>query len=251
MKFSFKLCGKPITLKMVEEVVAVRPTRAAKAAETTAKFLRRLNTAAAMDDSAVGATGGMLPARGRKLFEKAGWLFAEAEKKLPRAATSRSRTADTEGVRHVFVDSDGKTLIATGLVVVQRPAGLNEKQALARLKKEGLKVIRTLTFGTNLYECQLPSNRLLHEAIPEMQDSDQYVFAEPAILQVLAGRFTPTDPGFRSQWQYPEKVSGPFFLRLFGSSSWPERACQTKLAGRALDPGLASIGLTALNAMPQ
>ena len=48
-----------------------------------------------------------------------------------------------------------------------------------------------------------------------------------------------------------EKVSGRFFLRLLRSSLWPERACQTKLAGRAPDPGLASIGLTALHAMPQ
>jgi hypothetical protein len=146
-------------------------------------------------------TGLTLPAKGRKAFEKLGWLFAEGQKKLWRAAEARTRVADAEAVQKVYVDRAGNTLVATGLMVVQLPPDMKEAKALAFLKKQGFKKISKLAFAQNLYEVQLPIRKPLEEAVAECQASRTYVLAEPAMLQVIPAR-TLADPGIASQWQH-------------------------------------------------
>jgi subtilisin family serine protease len=200
--FTYKLRGQPVTLTHLEDIVALRAKETLRRRETPGKILKRFNTATVKDDAHGEIMGLKLPGRGRKAFEKMGWLFCEAEKKLARAANSRIRPAETEAVMPVFVDRGGNTLVGTNLLVVQLPPDLSEKQAMEQLKSEGLKHVRTLKFAKNLFEASLPARKPFAEAIADLQSSNAFVFAEPSFLRVLTGRFTPDDPHFSEQWQH-------------------------------------------------
>ena len=201
MRFTFTLRGQTVSLSRLEDVVALRPTADTLRAGA-AGVLRRFGTTAAPDDARGGTFGIDLPGRGRRLFEKAGWVFAAAREGLTRAAVHRSGVGGAETVRPVFVDRGGNTLLGTELVAVQVPDDLTAAQAQARIKAAGLRVVRKLGFGTNLFEARLPAGVPFAEAVAQVQAVPDFVFAEPALAQVLTGRRTPTDPRFGRQWQH-------------------------------------------------
>jgi subtilisin family serine protease len=202
MKFTFTLRGNPVSLTRLDEVVAVRPSADLSRTATPAAILKRLGTAQATDDARGGTFGLDLPARGRKLFEQAGWLFAAAREPLTRAAETRATVANAQVVRPVFMDRGGNTLIGTELVTVQVPSDLTEAQAQQRVKAAGLRVVRKLKFAPNLFEARLPARKPFAEAVAELQAAPDFTFAEPALAQVITGRRTPTDPRYDRQWQH-------------------------------------------------
>lgn len=203
MKWTFRIRGKQVVLNIVDGAVAVRPTtelrqRANRSLpKMVAAFGAKLH-----DDSEKGTFGLDLPARNRKLFEKAGWLFVEPEARVARAAVARTNLADAETVQPVLSDATGGMLVATDLVTLQFADDLSDAEAKRLLREDGFRLARRLTFGENLYEVHLPKNKPLTEAIAELQESSRYRFVEPVLLQPITGRLRPTDPDYHRQWQH-------------------------------------------------
>jgi subtilisin family serine protease len=204
MRFTFTLRGKPVSLTRLDDVVAVRPTAdVAVAKPSRAAVLKQFGTVQAPDDADAGTAFGLdLPARNRRLFERAGWLFGAARENLSRAAVTRTNVPGADAVRPVFIDRGGNTLIGTGLVTVQLPPDLTEARAQARVQAHKLVPIRRLRFAPNLFEARLRAGVPFTDAVVEMQAVPEFVFAEPALVGVLTGRRTPTDPRYGDQWQH-------------------------------------------------
>jgi thermitase len=190
-----------VTLATIDAVAAVQPTAELRAALPQAKLAARFG-AAPPDDTRGGSAGLVLPARNRKLFEGAGWVFVEALAAVAKAAVSRAAVEGAEAVRRVYLGRGG-TMIGTDRVTVQFNPDVTEARAKAQLAADGLKLIRRLAFAPNTCEARISARRPELEVVQELQEKTaQYRFAEPVLLEALAGRYTPTDPGFGNQWQH-------------------------------------------------
>ncbi|HVC92528.1 MAG TPA: S8 family serine peptidase [Pirellulales bacterium] len=201
MKYTFELRGKAVTLAAIDPVTAVRPT-----AELRSKALRAKLTncfgAAAQDDSSGGPAGLVLPARNRKVFERAGWVFVEPLRPVAAAALTRGCLEGAEVVRRVYVGQGG-TAIGTDRVAVQLEPDMSETEVKRRLKADRLKLVRRLGFAANTYEARVSDRRPELEVVKELQEKrGRYRFVEPVLIEVIGGRYTPSDPGFGNQWQH-------------------------------------------------
>jgi subtilisin family serine protease len=201
MKYTFKLGGKAATLSTIDAVAAVRPTTALRARMSRTALSSRFGGTVA-DDTRGGSAGLVLPARNRKVFEQAGWVFVEPRENLARAAIARTPFAGTEAVRRVYLGPSG-TLIGTDHVTVQFASRVTEETARVRLKADGLRLVRRLRFAPGMYEARIARKQPELEVVQELQEtSRQYRFVEPVLLEAIGGRYTPTDPGFGNQWQH-------------------------------------------------
>jgi subtilisin family serine protease len=199
MRIELKCREEPVPYDLLDQVVAIRPDGDPSAAESPARILRRLQT----ERLAKSRDGDFpLTARGRRLFEKAGWIFAEARPQLIEAALTRGNVSDRETAWPVLVDSAGNTMIATDRVSVQLHPDLKEAQAWRRMEEDGLRQVRALKFGKNLFEATLPRGRHFVEAVTELQYGNEYAFAEPVLLQIITGRGNSGDPDFSKQWHH-------------------------------------------------
>jgi subtilisin family serine protease len=201
MRYTFTLRGKPVTLATIDAVTAVKPTSDLRRVTPRAKLVARFG-AAPPDDTRGGSASLVLPARNRRLFEEAGWVFVEASATVAKAAASRTAVEGTEAVRRVYLGRGG-TLIGTDRVTLQFDPDVTDAQAKARLKTDGLRLVRRLGFARNTYEARVPARRPELEVVQELQaKTAQYRFVEPVLLEAITNRHTPTDPGFGNQWQH-------------------------------------------------
>ncbi len=201
MKYTFKLRGKAVTLATIDAVTAVQPTPELRAKLPKTKLTARFG-AAPPDDTRGGSASLVLPARNRKLFESAGWVFVEALAAVAKAAVRRAGVEGATAVRRVYLGRGG-TLIGTDRATLQFNPGVTEAKAMARLKADGLKLVRRIGFAPNTYEVRIPAKRPELEVVQELQEKTaQYRFVEPVLLEAITGRHTPSDPGFSNQWQH-------------------------------------------------
>ena len=117
MKYTFKLRGKAVTVATIDAVTAVQPTDRLRSRLSQAKLTARFG-APPPDDTRGGSAGLVLPARNRKLFERAGWMFVEPLAAVAKAAVRRASVQGAEAVRRVYLGRGG-TLIGTDRVTVQ------------------------------------------------------------------------------------------------------------------------------------
>jgi thermitase len=207
MKWTFRLNGEAVTLKRVDGVVAVKPSERLRAKESRARLTERFG-AVAKDDSQGLKFGIDLPARPRRIFERAGWLFVMPRPSVERAALMHTGTRGAQAVRHVFIDDDGRLLVERSLLTVQLDPEFSSAQAERRLLRDGLTVVRRLSFATNTFIARLPDKASPPEVIAALQSTSDYVFAEPSFLQVITGRARPTDPEYAKQWQFADPQAG-------------------------------------------
>lgn len=199
MRFTCR--GKQVAYENLEQVVAIRAPGGPGAARSRSAVLKALRTARAVDDSSDPSS--RLPARQRRAFDRAGWIFADSRPSLTEAARTGGAVPGIDIARPVFTDPvGGSAYVGTELVTVQLPPDMAEGQARSRLEEDGLAVVRALPFGENLFEARLPPGRPLVEAVEELQDRDGYLVAEPALLQVLTGRESQLDAELAKQWHH-------------------------------------------------
>jgi thermitase len=105
-------------------------------------------------------------------------------------------------VHPVFVDESGETQIATDLITLQVDPDMQDAEVQRRIRDDGLRVTRRLSFAPNTFEVTAAKQIPLIELIASLQDKPYYRFAEPMLLQSMVGRFKPTDPGYINQWQH-------------------------------------------------
>lgn len=202
MQWNFQFGGQSVALTPVQDAIAVQPRDAVRSSHRGAA-LARVFSASAVDDAGAGKAGLSLPARDRAVFERAGWVFVQPREALTRAAEVRAETSEALAVRQPFLDQGGNLLVVTDRVVVQLDAALSEAQALSQLQADELMPVRRLAFEPNLYEARILSPAPLDEALYRLQHLPApYLFVEPALLEVMAGRMKPTDPDYPLQWQH-------------------------------------------------
>lgn len=204
MDWTFRLRGKEVRMASVEGVAAVRPSAAARsrAAGSRARLVRQFG-GPALDTSRGGRFGLDLPSRNRQLFERAGWLFVDANDPVSRAAPiTRTAVDDAEAVQQVFVDRSGNMQISSDVITLQVDTDVAESEAQQRVAGDGLRVLRRMLLAPNTFEVSAMDQRPLLELVQELQDKPYYRFAEPMLLQAITGRFVPADPRYGDQWQH-------------------------------------------------
>jgi Subtilase family len=201
MRWTFRLRQKVVTLTILEGVVAIRPSGDLRQQTSRSQIVRRFGEPT-KDDAHGGKFGLALPARNRHFFERAGWVFAQPEAEVARAATARSSVEGTDAVRPVLMDRVGNLLIATNRATIQLPDDLREGEVNGLLGQDGLRVVRQFSFAPNTFEVRLPAQPL-PELMHRLQEQGRsYKFAEPAFLEVLTGRLKPTKLDYSQQWQH-------------------------------------------------
>jgi thermitase len=184
-----------------DAVVAVRPTERLRSTLTRPRLAARFG-ATAPDDARGGGAGLVIPARNRRLFERAGWTFVEPARPVARAALTRAEVTGAEAVRRVYLGRSG-TLIGTDRLTVRVEPGLPEAEVQRRLKADGLRLVRRLRFAEETYEARIAVPRPELEVVQELQARGAgYEFVEPVLVEAITARFTPTDPHFADQWQH-------------------------------------------------
>ena len=202
MDWNFKLRGKEVNFTILDAAVAVRPSEELRASTKRAELIRRFGDPA-RDDAHGGSFGLDLPARNRSLFERAGWLFVAPQAAVASAAKTRDAVDDARAVRQVLVSPSGALMIGTNLMTARLPEDVPEAEAVRRLEEDGLTLVRRLGFAPNTFEAILPAGVPLPEAVNALQaKADRYLFVEPSLLEVVAGRRRPTDPEYAEQWQH-------------------------------------------------
>lgn len=202
MNWTFKLRGQDVTFA-VAEAIAVKPEPEFRERAGTRSAATRRFGKTAKDDGQGEKFGLALPARNRRVFENAGWVFVESRPPLAAAAERQAPVPNAQTVQTVLIDPSGDTLITTGLLTVQLQENIDEAAAREILARERLEVVEQLRFATNLFQVRAPKDQPLLETIHDLQQkADLFVFAEPDLLQALVGRFTPGDDRFSEQWQH-------------------------------------------------
>lgn len=201
MKYTFMLRNRAVTVATIDAIAAVQPTTDLRSAQSKRELTRRFG-APPPDDTRGGKVGLVLPARNRKLFEQAGWVFVEGSAAVSRAAETRSSIEGAQTVRRVYLGRSG-TMIGTDRATVQFDPDVTQAEVRARLKKDKLHLVRRLAFAENTYEVRIPPRRPELEVVQELQaETGRYRFVEPVLLEAITGRHTPSDPKFSSQWQH-------------------------------------------------
>lgn len=201
MKYTFQLRGKSVTVAPIRDLAAVLPTTERRAEMTRAKLAGLFGTAAG-DDTRGGAAGLVLPARNRKLFESAGWVFVEPQRAVATAAVARAAVEGADAVRQVYLGRSG-TLVGTDRLTVGFDPDVTDAQVKSRVKEDGLRVVRRLDFAGVAYEVRIPTKRPELEVVQELQArGNRYRFVEPVFLEALTGRLTPPDPQYGNQWHH-------------------------------------------------
>lgn len=203
MIWTFRLRGKEISLTSVEEAAAVRPTPDLLGGAGARSAVARRFGAPATDDGHRGRFGLDLPARNRRIFEQAGWVFVEPEAAVARAAAfTTARLDDAQAVQEVYLDRAGNIQVTSDVVTLQLEPGVSEGEARRRMDADGLELIRAIPFAPNTFEARATEQRPLRELIDDLQSKPYYLFAEPMLLQAITGRLKPADPRYANQWQH-------------------------------------------------
>ena len=201
MKYTFKLRNRSVTIASLDALAAVHPAAEVRSGRSAREVARRFGSPPT-DDTRGGKAGLVLPARNRKVFERAGWMFVEPGAAVSRAAVTRAPVEGANAVRRVYIARSG-TMIGTDRVTVKFDPDVSESEAIARMKRDKLVLVRNLGFSPNTYEARISVQRPEMEVVQELQEqTERYRFVEPVLLEAITGRYTPTDPGFGNQWQH-------------------------------------------------
>jgi subtilisin family serine protease len=134
-------------------------------------------------------------------YERGGWLIVR-----PRPVTDETSGAaglPAAGQTGKVIRRPGNRIgIATDRLNVQLRPDLSEADVQRELADNGLEVVNRLTFAPNLYEVRTTAAEDALAASVALHDNPDFVFAEPSFVEHIPARFTPTDPDYRSQWQW-------------------------------------------------
>lgn len=199
MRFVFECRGNPVVYDQVDSVVAVYPDPLFRGEDTPRGVLKRLHMTRARDDSH--GPSAALPARSRRIFEKAGWVFAKARPRSWEAAQTRTPLQEKADVRPVYKDAGGNILLGTSCLAVELKPEIRSDAAEELLRLDDLTIVRALRFGTNLFEVSIPPGLPVQEIVSRLKARPEYVFVEPSFLEAIPGRNNP-DPDLRKQWHH-------------------------------------------------
>lgn len=135
-------------------------------------------------------------------FRNANWVFVSPTPEVSRRVNEGLSVRDTEQVGQVVRRGDGSVGVATRKLNVQLSESISADQAQQVLADAGLTVSRQLRFAPNLFEVDAPAGEDSLAASVRLHDDSRFTFAEPAFIEHIPARFTPSDPQFDKQWQW-------------------------------------------------
>ena len=200
--------GKNHSFTALDDAVALRATGAQRGDKqlTVKETLRTANASAANDDRDGNRFGVRLPGAERRIYERAGWAFAQADDSLMERSRRRATVADRVQAWPVIVGRGNTTLIVTDLVTVKLPDAMDHEMVEKVLRSHHLQRVRNLRFARNLFEARMTGQDPLEEQIAALQSepSGPFEFVEPAFLQALSSRaIGSTVPApHAAQWQH-------------------------------------------------
>jgi subtilisin family serine protease len=135
-------------------------------------------------------------------FEQANWRFVAPSAEMTRALTVEESVRDAEEVGKVIVRSNGSVAVATNRLNVQLQSALSEEECEAILSEKNLDVLTKLNFAPNLYEVVAQGREDALAASVELHEDERFTLAEPALIEHIPQRLTPSDPRYTDQWQW-------------------------------------------------
>ncbi len=135
-------------------------------------------------------------------FEQANWRFVSPSAETARALMAREDLPEAEEVGKPVIRANGSLAVVTNRLAVQLQPGLSEADCDAVLAEKNLTVLNKLSFAPNLYEVLAQGREDALEASVELHDDERFILAEPAFIEHIPGRFTPTDDRYDEQWQW-------------------------------------------------
>ncbi|WP_141307803.1 S8 family serine peptidase [Streptomyces spinoverrucosus] len=135
-------------------------------------------------------------------FTRANWVFVRPNRQTREAFRTGEEIPGAEAAGKVIRRPNGRIGIATDLLTVRLEPTLSEEEAERELAAAGLTVVGKLGFANNLYEVRTTTSEDALAASVELHDNDRFVFAEPAFIEHVPGRFTPTGARYAEQWQW-------------------------------------------------
>jgi subtilisin family serine protease len=206
VKYTFKIGGHQVSVREIDSVAAVSPSPDLRSHKTPERLQALFGDIASLDLSHDESTS-QIPDDDRDVFERAGWQFVGAPSPLIETTAMRSPHEGSEAVRRVYESNSG-TWIGTDLVSLQFDPDVSEREIRFLLRKDDLELVGPLNFAPNAYEARLTGRRPQLEAVQVLQERPWYRFIEPEFLEAITGRYTPSDPGFGSQWFHSNNGSG-------------------------------------------
>lgn len=215
MERHFYVRDRRVEVEEIDGVVALRSRADASEMEAAA--------VAGLGEPAAARVGEVVDSEVLSAFHRAGWTFVRPDE-TTRASIARSETPEhVEATGTVVVLPGGEAIgILTRFLNVQLDSGLTETEADAVLTDCNLEVVRRLNFGKNLYETVAVGWQDAIAASVELHDDSRFVFAEPALIEHMAGRAIPADPDFGEQWQWSNagEKSGTVGADVGAAGAW-------------------------------
>lgn len=220
MQWTFKLGGEETTFTVLEKV-AVKPTsdflKIASPSDLAVNFGEPV-----WPEVFEAADVEQLP-YDQLAFVRTGWWFVSPHPGVAIAAEARTAIPKTEAVQQVFLSETNRLLLGTDLATVRLHKDLSQAAVTTALEEDQLEIVYRLGSGPNTFEVSLPPHRSLPEIINRLQEkTDRYLYAEPSLLQVIAGRMKPTDLLYSRQWHHYNDGSkgGVFGADLDSEGAW-------------------------------
>lgn len=188
--------GELRTVDVLEDVVAVRVAAGVRGVTPDAFGTPSATAERTIDDPTLAA------------FRDANWLFVTPSPDVSRSVEEGAAVHDTDQVGRVVRQPDGTVAVATQRLNVQLSEDLSAAEAQRALADAGLTVRNELRFAPNLFEVDAQAGEDSLAASVRLHDDPRFVFAEPAFIEHIPARFTPTDPRFGEQWQWANTGQG-------------------------------------------
>ena len=203
MKRHYYLRGRRIEVDQVEDVVAVcvAVDKEGKKRATTKTF----------GTSVVSDLRGSKSERMTEAldaFEKASWVFVKPSRAFGESLARGDRSDDWRDAGKLVERADGSPAVDNGRLNVRLDPTKSAEECEAILAEKGLEIVVRLRFASNLYEVRVTEHDDAMAASEALHGDDDFLFAEPAFVEHIPGRATPTDPDYGDQWQWSNDGSG-------------------------------------------
>jgi subtilisin family serine protease/transcriptional regulator with XRE-family HTH domain len=136
-----------------------------------------------------------------EVFEKAGWIFSSSEESSDFQRGSSVMKDQTPSGR-VFRRDDGSIMIGTKVLTVKLKEGLSSETVQRKLADENLSIKRHLKFAPNLFEVIVSAEVDPINEANKLRDDEDFIYAEPVMIEHISQRYVPQDPEYNRQWQW-------------------------------------------------
>lgn len=199
MKKSYKLRGRPVEVFELDGIRAVMPS--IRSNESFNNIISRFD------------------GNGRQLFKNlqsdfpetkdqlrafanAGWVFVQPPPGVVRSLDDkRFEFVGVEQSNKVYRDESDVIMIGTSNINLKLKPALSLKEVQDFIEQHQLIILRQLKFAPNLFEVQTAQPDTI-DVVNKLELSEYVVYAEPAMIINIPGRYIPVDPFYQRQWQH-------------------------------------------------